>query len=177
MSEYSLAEVQVTDVTDGGLLVGFGGRREASFSRVLVDAWLPRAAAARPDRRAVNAIAYADLDAAAAAAARRLAARGARAGDRVAIALPPGDAFCVALHACVRLGVVAVPIDLRLPAAERAKHAAGAAAIVKAPLDAGDGDEGVPLRDRHDLDAPMTVVHTSGTSGASKPVALTYGNW
>ena len=33
------------------------------------------------------------------------------------------------------------------------------------------------LRDRHDLDAPAIVVHTSGTSGTPKAVELTYGNW
>jgi len=144
---------------------------------VLVDAWLPRAAAARPRRRAVNAISYAELDAAAGAAARRLAARGARAGDRVAIALPAGEAFGVALHACMRLGAIAVPIDLRLAADERAAHAAGAAVTIDAPLDEGDGDERAELRERHDLAAPMAIVHTSGTGGASKAVALTYGNW
>jgi O-succinylbenzoic acid--CoA ligase len=150
---------------------------EASFCGVLVDAWLPRSAAARPQRPAVNALRYADLDAAAAAAARRLAARGARAGDRVALALPPGEAFCVALHGCLRLGAVAVPIDLRLAAAERDARAAGSAVIVDAPLDAGDGDETVALADRHDLDATAAIIHTSGTSGTSKPIFLTYGNW
>jgi O-succinylbenzoic acid--CoA ligase len=34
-----------------------------------------------------------------------------------------------------------------------------------------------PAPARHDLDAPAIVVHTSGTTGAGKPVALTYGNW
>ena len=33
------------------------------------------------------------------------------------------------------------------------------------------------LRDRHDLDAPAIVVHTSGTSGTPKAIELTYGNW
>ena len=33
------------------------------------------------------------------------------------------------------------------------------------------------LRQRHDLDAPAIVVHTSGTSGTPKAVQLTYGNW
>ena len=144
---------------------------------MLVDAWLPRAAGAHPSRAAVNALSYADLDAAAAAAARRLAARGAGPGDRIALALEPGDAFCVALHGCLRLGAVAVPIDLRLGQAERAAHARGCAVTVDAPLDEGDGDEHAVLRDRHDLDEPAAIIHTSGTSGTSKPVALTYGNW
>jgi O-succinylbenzoic acid--CoA ligase len=144
---------------------------------VLADAWLPRAAAARPDHPALNGLTYAQLDAAATAAARRLAARGAQPGTHVALALGPGEDYAVALHACLRLGAVAVPVDLRLPAAERARRAEGCVTVVDAPLDAGDGDERLVLAPAHDLDAPAIVVFTSGTSGASKPVALTYGNW
>jgi o-succinylbenzoate---CoA ligase len=144
---------------------------------VLVDAWLPRAAARRPDRPAINALTYAELDEAAAAAGRRLAARGVRAGDRVALALPPGEAFCVALHGCLRLGAVAVPVDVRLRPEERMAIARGAATVVDEPLDRGAQDREARLRDRHDLDAPALVVHTSGSAGAPKPVELTYGNW
>ena len=144
---------------------------------MLVDAWLPRAAARHPDRPAINALTYADLDEAAAAAGRRLAARGVRAGDRVALALPPGEAFCVALHGCLRLGAVAVPVDTRLAPEERVAIARGAATVVDEPLDRGAQDRGARLGTRHDLDAPAVVVHTSGTSGVPKPVELTYGNW
>jgi o-succinylbenzoate---CoA ligase len=142
---------------------------------VLVDAWLPRAAARHPARAAVNDVGYADLLRAAQAGARRLAARGVRAGDRVGIELPPGEPFVVALHACLLLGAVAVPIDVRLGAQERTVVAQGTATRVDAPLDGDEAD--VALRARHDLDAVAVVVHTSGTSGAPKPVELTYGNW
>jgi o-succinylbenzoate---CoA ligase len=142
---------------------------------VLVDAWLPRAAERHPDRAAVNRMTYAQLDREAARAARRLAGRGVGAGDRVGIELPPGEAFCVALHACLRLGAVAVPIDVRLGPDERLAVARGVATVVDGPL---EGDEaGVRLRARHDLDAVAVVVHTSGSSGRPKPIELTYGNW
>jgi o-succinylbenzoate---CoA ligase len=142
---------------------------------VLVDAWLPRAAERHPDRAAVNRMTYAQLDREAARAARRLAGRGVGAGDRVGIELQPGEAFCVALHACLRLGAVAVPIDVRLGPDERLAVARGVATVVDGPL---EGDEaGVCLRARHDLDAVAVVVHTSGSSGRPKPVELTYGNW
>jgi o-succinylbenzoate---CoA ligase len=144
---------------------------------VLVDAWLPRAAARHPDRRAINALTYAELDEAAAAAGRRLAARGVRAGDRVALALPPGEAFCVALHGCLRLGAVAVPVDTRLAPEERVAIARGAATVVDGPLDRGVQDREARLRGRHALEAPAVVVHTSGSAGAPKAVELTYGNW
>jgi o-succinylbenzoate---CoA ligase len=143
---------------------------------VLVDAWLPRAAERHPDRPAVNAMTYAELLGEVDATARRLAGRGVRAGDRVAVALPPGEGFCIALHAILRLGAVAVPVDLRLGARERARVLDGTTEVIDGAVIATPASE-ARLRDRHDLDAPAIVVHTSGTSGTPKAVELTYGNW
>jgi O-succinylbenzoic acid--CoA ligase len=150
-------------------------RRQATLTPVLVDAWLPRAAARHPDRAAINALTYAELERRATRGARRLAARGVGRGDRVGLALPPGEAFCVALHACLLLGAVVVPIDVRLGAEEQLEIARGAATVVDGPLDGEEADVR-PLA-RHDLDAVAIVVHTSGSSGRPKPVELTYGNW
>lgn len=147
---------------------------------MLVESWLARAARSRPEtvalRAAGAASSYAELDAAATRAARRLGALGVRPGDRVALALPAGVAFVEALHGTLRLGAVAVPVDLRLAGGERAARVAGCAAIVDAPLDGAQNPE-LPLLATHDLDAAAIVVHTSGTTGAGTPVALTYGNW
>jgi O-succinylbenzoic acid--CoA ligase len=143
---------------------------------VQVDAWLPRAAARHPDRLAINALTYAQLLAEVDATARRLAGRGVRPRDRVAIALPPGDTFCIALHAILRLGAVAVPVDLRLSASERARVTEGTTEVIDGAVIGTPAPE-ARLRDRHDLDAPAIVVHTSGTSGRPKAVELTYGNW
>ena len=142
---------------------------------MLVDAWLPRAAARHPDRPAVNRLTYAQLLGEAARTARKLAGRGVGAGDRVGIELPPGEAFCVALHACLLLGAVAVPIDVRLGVEERLEVARGAAFVIAGPVDGDEAD--VRLKRWHDLDAVAIVVHTSGSSGRPKPVELTYGNW
>ncbi|MDX6683321.1 MAG: o-succinylbenzoate---CoA ligase [Solirubrobacteraceae bacterium] len=147
---------------------------------MLVESWLARAARTRPRAVALEAggaaMTYAELDAAATRAARRLAALGARPGDRVALALAAGAPFAEALHGCLRLGAVAVPVDLRLSAAERAARAGACAVVVDAPLEgAQDGD--VALGATHDLDATAIVVHTSGTSAAGRPVELTYANW
>ena len=119
---------------------------------------------------------YGELDAAATRAARRLSALGARRGDRIALALPAGAPFVEVLHGCLRLGAVAVPVDLRLTVAERAARAAGCALVVDVPP-AGPEDRDAPLPGTHDLGATAVVVHTSGTTGAGRPVQLTYANW
>jgi O-succinylbenzoic acid--CoA ligase len=112
------------------------------------------------------------FDARAAAAAGSLARLGVRAGDRVAIALPAGEAFVVALHACLHLRAAAIPVDLRQTQAERAERMRTAAHVVDAPLPAGEPVAPQSLRD----DDVVLVVHTSGTTSAPKEVALTWGN-
>jgi o-succinylbenzoate---CoA ligase len=148
---------------------------------MVVDGWLARAASARPERVAVEtpseSCTYAQLFARAGAGADALAARGARRGQRVAIALPAGIDFAVALHACMLGGFVAVPVDLRLSVPEQEAVAAGAVAAIDDPLGAGELRARHAWRDAaHELDAPALVIHTSGTSSVPKPVALTYGN-
>jgi O-succinylbenzoic acid--CoA ligase len=122
---------------------------------VAIDPWLPRAAALRPQRVALEApegrLTYAELLGRARAAARALAP-----GERVPIEHPPGLDFAVALHACLLAGAAALPVDPRLAERERAALLAAAGTSV-AP--------GVAL-----------VVHTSGTTGAPRPVELTLGN-
>ena len=143
-----------------------------------IGAWLERAAAAAPERIAVEtptgSLSYVELLGAARAGAARLRELGAGPGERVAIALPAGLDFVVALHACMLLGAVVVPVDLRLGAEERTRIAGGARVLVEEPLPR-QGGENLPAA-RHDLDAVALVVHTSGTTAAPRPVELTYGN-
>jgi len=143
-------------------------------------AWLSRAASAHPERAALEtpdgALSYAELDRRVVLAAGALADRGVQRGDRVAIALPAGEAFVVALHACLGMGAVAMPIDLRLGEGERRAQEASAACVVDEPLSGGAGAAGSAALATHDLFAPALVVHTSGTAAAAKPVELTYGN-
>jgi O-succinylbenzoic acid--CoA ligase len=131
-----------------------------------VEPWLPRAARRRPHTRALGTLAYAELD----ERVRRAAgALGAAPGERVAIALPPGAEFAIALHACLISGAVAVPVDLRLPD----PPLAGATKVIDVPL--GDA---APMRPHpHDLAATAIVVHTSGTTATPRPVELSFGNW
>jgi len=137
-----------------------------------MEPWLERAAGLRPERVALEAPdgtrTYAELLAGARRAAGALAVRGVRPGDRVAITLPPGIAFAEALHGCLLMGAAAMPVDLRLADRERATVLGQAAdLVVDAPLEGGG-----PF-------APgqgTLVVHTSGTTGAPRPVELTHGN-
>jgi len=101
---------------------------------VHVEAWLHRAARTQPDLVALRAddgaLTYAELHEAATLAAQRLSALGVRPGDRVGIALPARRAFAETLHGCLLLGAAAVPVDLRLKAAERRAHTASCATVV-----------------------------------------------
>jgi o-succinylbenzoate---CoA ligase len=145
-----------------------------------VEAWLARAACRRPDRVALQTPrgdwSYAQLHAAARFGAGVLMARGAGPGKRVAIALPAGLDFAQALHACLLLGAVAVPVDLRLAAREQERIVDGAAVLVGEPLGEGPDPATLPARPRHDLDAVAVVIHTSGTTASPRPVELTYAN-
>jgi O-succinylbenzoic acid--CoA ligase len=108
-----------------------------------VEAWLQRAACSAPTLTAIQTpdarLSYGELWSAVRAGAVELAERGARPGARVAIALAPGIAFAQALHACMLLGAVAVPVDLRLTDAERERIAAGASVVIDEPLLANAG--------------------------------------
>jgi O-succinylbenzoic acid--CoA ligase len=110
---------------------------------MVIEPWLERAAALRPDRTAVEApdgrLTYAELLTAANETARGLT-------GRVEIDAHPGLDFVVRLHACLLAGARAVPVDRRLGDRERS-------ALGDAPGD--------------------LVVHTSGTTGTPQPVGLT----
>ncbi len=149
---------------------------------MLVDGWLARAAAARPEHPALQTpdgtLSYAQLYADARAGVAELEGLGVAPGTRVGIALPAGADFARALHACLLLGAPAVPIDLRLSESEQQRVRRGCAVVLGEPLPlagaGGRGDGGA--RTRHDLEAIALVLHTSGTSAEPKEVELTYGN-
>jgi O-succinylbenzoic acid--CoA ligase len=120
-------------------------------------------------------LSWAALHDAAAAAATALAGRGVREGDRVALVLPAGVDFAVTLHACLLMGAVALPVDLRLAPAERAERAAAADHVVDAAPAAPESGRLAPAAEPRE-DAVALAVHTSGTTSAPKLVELTWGN-
>lgn len=144
-----------------------------------IEAWLPRAAALRPDHPALitgdgEVTTYAQLHAQARRIAGALASAGVGSGDRVAVALPPTAAHVATLHAVLGLHATFVPLDSRLSDAEQAQRAAGAKLVVVEPPARGPDHS---LADRLDPAAVATLLHTSGTTAAPKPVALTASNW
>jgi O-succinylbenzoic acid--CoA ligase len=144
-----------------------------------VEGWLERAAATAAAHTAIDTPAgswtYGQLHQAARSGAGQLLRRGVRPGDSVAIALPGSLDFAQALHGCLLLGAVAVPIDPRLTAEEQARIIDGCAAVLHEPMGEGQAPSSLEVH-RHDLDAVAVVIHTSGTTSAPKPVRLTYGN-
>jgi O-succinylbenzoic acid--CoA ligase len=147
-----------------------------------LDNWLAQRAQTCPDRSAVIAdgfeLTYAELEREATSAARRLAARGARRGAIVALRLDPGLEYVVLLHALMKLGSVAYPVNTRVTEAE----IEAALARAEPALTVGAGSEltlteaDLPLLGEHDLDAVCCRILTSGTSAGPRPIELTYGN-
>lgn len=148
---------------------------------MLLDNWLAQRAETCPERIALIAdgleLTYAELEDEATATARRLASRGVRRGSVVALELGPGARHVALVHALMKLGAVAHPLNPRRPPAERD----GELVRADVALVVGDGDVGVteadlPLLGEHDLDAVCSLVATSGTDGGPRAVGLTYGN-
>jgi O-succinylbenzoic acid--CoA ligase len=122
--------------------------------------WLHRAATLAPERIAIERgpeqLTYGELLTRAQAHALGLAEAGFVAGARWPLAEPDPLTFAVALHGALLHGLAVVPIDLRLSAEEQTLRRSGG-----------------PVLGR-DI---ATVMYTSGTTSAPKPVELSFGNW
>jgi o-succinylbenzoate---CoA ligase len=140
--------------------------------------WLGHRARTHAERPALIAeagiVTYAELDAGASRAARRLKALGIAPGARVATTLPPGVAFAELLHALPRVGASLVPLNTRLTGAERRWQVedCAAALTVEEPLD-GEEAELTPVERPEE----WALVYTSGTSGTPRGVSLSHANF
>jgi malonyl-CoA/methylmalonyl-CoA synthetase len=121
-------------------------------------------------------------------AANALLARGFRAGDRLCVYLANRVELIDLYLACVKLGVVFVPINILYREREIAHITADAeprALIIAADLDgltsdddrrpaaASDAEHARAL----DGDSPAAIIYTSGTTGVSKGAVLTHNNF
>jgi O-succinylbenzoic acid--CoA ligase len=151
---------------------------------VKIDGWLSTAAEAVPEHVALIAgdqsITYGELDRRAADAARRLAGLGVGRDDRVALVFEPSAEYVLLLHALVKLGAVAAPLDPRLTDAEFEDLVAalGPRITVRDAREVLDATEAadVDLDESMETESVHCVIHTSGSGGRPKPVELTYGN-
>ncbi|HEU4727212.1 MAG TPA: AMP-binding protein [Kofleriaceae bacterium] len=164
-----------------------------------LDVIATRGARRAPDRPAIvvpggaggraAAMTYAQLDRAASAFARALHDRGARPGERLALASSSTPELFVALFGAARAGLASVPLDPGLAAAELANllgHARPHAVVVDARSAAVFEPLGVPLcwvdpdprapgpprppdePDEPDSRDPALLLYTSGTTGTPR---------
>src|SRR5262245_55004681 len=132
-------------------------------------ALIENVARARASRTALawpgGTLTWEELDRRVSRCAGALAARGIRAGDRVALVLPNGWEFAVAFLAGLKLGATVAPINPRLTEDELAGITGDLApALVVSALPEG-GDE---VRACTPAGAPALILYTSGSTGRPK---------
>ena len=139
---------------------------------------LTEGAGQHPDRAALlfegEPISYRELDRRAGVAAAALRATGIEVGDRVAITLPNTPDYIAAYFGVLRLGAIAVPLNVLLARPEISARLD--ASTPKVRVDRPLRREGVPhveLAERND-DDPAALLFTSGTTGRPKGAILTH---
>jgi O-succinylbenzoic acid--CoA ligase len=150
---------------------------------VKLDNWLAQRSQSCPDRTALLAdgaeMSYAELEAESTWVARRLVAHGVRRGSTAALTMHTRREQVVLLHALMKTGGRLLPLGPRLSAAERAVVVATEEPIVDLD-DAGEltqTEADMPLLGEHDMDDICCLVLTSGSTGAPRPIPLSYGNF
>lgn len=135
---------------------------------------------------------YAQLARRVAAAAGALLHAGFAPGDRIALLGAPSAQAVIAHYACIHAGMVACPLNTRLPAAALARQLdalrcagrlAEPALLPRVPrglrtlsLDALESRSLRPVPGVDTIDARADILFTSGTSGSPKPAAHSLGN-
>jgi o-succinylbenzoate---CoA ligase len=145
----------------------------------LVPDWLRQRAALTPDRHALlGRDTFAELDRRVDAACSRLIDLGVQPGQRIGLRSANSPAFVVAVHALMRLGAILVPINTRLTPAEVEWQRADAelSLLLEHPEDLLASTSAARHDRDVDLDAPHSIVYTSGTTGRPKGAILTYDN-
>jgi len=130
-------------------------------------------------------LAFGEIEDASNRFAHALATRGLAAGDRLCVCLPNGPELIELFLACVKLGVIYVPVNILYREREvghivndaQPKAIVTAAELPDLVGAAATSDAqrwpGPPL----DGDSPVAIVYTSGTTGTSKGAVLTHNNF
>ncbi|MGW0516651.1 AMP-binding protein [Crossiella sp. NPDC003009] len=128
-------------------------------------------------------VSWGRLDAAVDAQAHRLRMAGALAGDRVAIRLPTGIEFCVALFGALRAGCAVVPLAPGLPGPELTRVLTDSGARLLVAEGEVEGVQVLPAPALAEAEPFETVgadedlavlAYTSGTSGLPRGVMLSH---
>ncbi|HEV7769030.1 MAG TPA: o-succinylbenzoate--CoA ligase [Solirubrobacterales bacterium] len=158
-------------------------RNEPGGAAMKLDNWLAQRSLSCPDRTALVAdganVTYAELEAEATWVARRLAAQGVRRGSTAALTMHARREQVVMAHALMKTGAALLPLSPRLTAEERAQIVDAEEPIIDLD-DAGEltqTEADLPLLGEHDMDDLCCRVLTSGSTGAPKPIGLSYGNF
>jgi O-succinylbenzoic acid--CoA ligase len=148
-----------------------------------IDDWLAQRAQSCPERCALIAdgagVTYAELEAEANWVARRLAAHGVRRGSTAALTMHPRREQVVLVHALMKVGAALLPLSPRLTEAERGSIVAATEPMIDLD-DPGlltQTEADMPMLGEHDTDDVCAYVLSSGSTGAPKPIGLTYGNF
>jgi len=122
---------------------------------------------------------FGDIESRSNRVARTLQARGFVKGDRLGVHLANRIELIDLYLACVKLGVIFVPINVLYRERELAhimSDAVPRALITESNLPEPAGDDSRPATEL-DGDDPAAIIYTSGTTGTSKGAVLTHNNF
>lgn len=125
---------------------------------------------------------FGDIDRRSNRMANALLARGFEAGDRLCVQLPNSLEFIELFVACVKTGVIFVPVNVLYKERE-VSHIVGDADPRLFITDAAEiSQEAAAMSEQRpaahlDGDSPAGIIYTSGTTGASKGAVLTHNNF
>jgi long-chain acyl-CoA synthetase len=123
-----------------------------------------------------------------------LASHGFGVGDRLALLLPNGPDYIELMYACSMLGVIAVPLNIRLSTKEIdrvledasprgiVRHSSLAVPEIRLDWQQVIDEEPLPISSDpvakifYDPEAVLGLIYTSGTTGQPKGVMVTHGN-
>jgi malonyl-CoA/methylmalonyl-CoA synthetase len=125
---------------------------------------------------------FGEIDSRSNRVAQLLVQRGLKAGDRLCVYLPNSVEMIDLYLACVKLGVIFVPINILYRDREIDHILTDAEPALVIRSADGLADEAAAMPEERpsvalDGDAPAGIIYTSGTTGASKGAVLTHNNF